>query len=163
MSLIQYRPLQLNVQFDKRDMFLVYLYGRRHREGVNAYPIVEPKHFVAYQDGVERNLNQLPSEINVKLQYGDNLTAIEEELDNGLSQIKRDILRLPRERTHPLDERRHRDDGSMSMTSSTSYNSSLAGIDTNSNLDSPEQAVSPSKRDRSEYSLRHRPSSSIAE
>ena len=146
-------------------MFLVYLYGRRHRDGVNAYPIVEPQHFVAYQDGVERNLHQLPSDINVKLQYGDSLTSIEEELNNGLSQIKRDVHRLPRERTHPLDERRGRhDDGSMSMTSSTSYNSSLAGMDTNSNLDSPEQDVSPTKRDRSEYSLSNRPSrSSMAE
>ena len=154
-------------------MFLVYLYGRRHRDGVNAYPIVEPQHFVAYQDGVERNLHELPSEINIKLQYGDVLSPIENELHAGLSQIKRDLLRSPRERTHPLDERRrsHRrqrqgDEGgdvsSMSMTSSTSFNSSLQGIDTGIDFSSSspeENAVSPTKRPRSEYSLSHRPSS----
>ena len=148
-----------SLQFDKRDMFLIYLYGRQHREGVNAYPIIVPHNFIAYQEAVERNLDQLPSEINVKLQYGDELTEIEEELNRGLSQIRIDVHRPPRERTHPLDERRRRRtnedaDSSMSMTSSTSFNSSLVGIDSY-------EDVSPAKRPRSEYSLPPQSSGSI--
>jgi len=150
---IQQKWMELYYEFDKRDMFLVYLYGRQHRQGVNAYPIVDPKHFVAYQEGVERSLDQLPSEINLKLQYGDELTTIEEELHKGLTQIKEDANKPSDNRYHPLDERRTRtgtrigtrfsDGGNMSMTSSTSYNSSLLGIES-CDVSSPEEETETS-------------------
>lgn len=131
-------------------MFLVYLYGRRHRESVNAYPIVEPHHFIAYEDGVERNLDQLPQLIEDKLRYGDQMTDIEEELSDGLTQIRIDARQHPRNRTHPLDENRSaRHDtvsNNPSMTSSTSNvtNLSYRTID--------ERLHASPRRPRSEYS-----------
>ena len=127
-------------------MFLVYLYGRRHRERVNAYPIVEPHHFISYEEGIERNLDQLPALIEDKLRYGDELSEIEEELSDGLTQIRIDARQHPRNRTHPLAENRvSRPQTSTprrnSMTSSTS-NSSY-GATEEEYMDSPRRAMSP--------------------
>ena len=134
-------------------MFLVYLYGRRHRDDVNAYPIVEPHHLISYEEGVERNLDQLPEVIEDKLRFGDQLTEIEEELSDGLTQIRIDARQHPRQRTHPLDERQHprlrthplderQFERASSETSSTTYSS----------LDEADIEESP-RRPRSEYSL----------
>lgn len=121
-------------------MFLVYLYGRRHRDDVNAYPIVEPHHLISYEEGVERNLDQLPEVIEDKIRFGDQLTEIEEELSDGLTQIRIDARQHPRLRTHPLDERKF--ERSPSETSSTTYSS----------LDEADIEESP-RRPRSEYSF----------
>lgn len=101
---IRTKWLELYYEFDKRDMFLVYLYGRRHRQDVNAYPIVEPHHFISYEEGIERSLDQLPVQIEDKLTYGDPLEEIEEELSDGLNQIRIDARQPPEARTHPLAE-----------------------------------------------------------
>jgi hypothetical protein len=134
------------MQFDKRDMYLVYLYGRRHRGNVNAYPIVEPHHLIPYEEGVEQNLDQLPEVVEDKLRYGDQLTEIEEELSDGLTQIRIDARQHPMLRTHPLaGSRLTQPEGIPSMTSSTTYSSSLS-------VDDEESEESP-RRPRSEYSF----------
>ncbi|CAB9514770.1 IG_like [Seminavis robusta] len=148
---IRTKWLELYYEFEKRDMFLVYLYGRRHRGSVNAYPIVEPHHFIAYEEGVERNLDQLPAEIEDKLRYGEQLSEIEEELSDGLTQIRIDARQQPRHRTHPLDERgmsrrAERAERNPSMTSTTSY-----GTNTSVYHEDQQTRDSP-KRPRSEYS-----------
>ena len=133
-------------------MFLVYLYGRRHREGVNAYPIVEPHHFISYEEGIERNLDQLPPLLEEKLRYGDELQEIEEELRDGLTQIRIDARQHPRNRTHPLAENRmvHQQETetitpqNQSMTSTTNSSSQFATED--------ELVADSPKRPRSEYS-----------
>ena len=132
-------------------MFLVYLYGRRHREGVNAYPIVEPHHFISYEEGIERNLDQLPHLLEEKLRYGDELEEIEEELSDGLTQIRIDSRQHPRNRTHPLVENRvvHEETETItpqnqSMTSTTNSSSHFATED--------EQIADSPKRPRADYS-----------
>jgi hypothetical protein len=128
-------------------MFLVYLYGRKHSETTNAYPIVEPHHFIAYEEGVENKLHELPTSIDRKLRYGEDLDEVEEELSRGLSQMRIDSRRHPRQRTHPLDERHHTFD---SQASSTSTNSSYASTGSGASyFDSRED--SPTKRPISEY------------
>jgi hypothetical protein len=130
-------------------MFLVYLYGRRHRGNVNAYPIVEPHHLISYEEGVEKNLDQLPPVVEDKLRYGDELTEIEEELSDGLTQIRIDARQHPRLRTHPLAGSRLTQLESIpSMTSSTTtYEDS-----TSLSMDHEEHEDSP-RRPRAEYSF----------
>ena len=154
-------------------MFLVYLYGRRHRESVNAYPIVEAHHFISYEEGKEQGLASLPQDIENKNQHGEELTEIEEEFSEGLIQIRLDSRIHPRSRTHPLDERRKKSSrdsngdrsnrqpgggemGNASVTSSTSHMSSVGsmGLDSVAELmEGSSPLESPTKRPRSEYSL----------
>lgn len=132
-------------------MFLVYLYGRRHRENVNAYPIIEPHHFIAYEEGVERNLDQLPAVIEDKLRYGDRLDDLEEELSDGLTQIRIDARQHPKHRTHPLAER-HTSQRGTGAPATPSVTSSTSGTSSHSD--------GSTKRPRSEYSLPPMPKSS---
>jgi hypothetical protein len=127
-------------------MFIVYLYGRRHRRNVNAYPIVEPHHLISYEEGVERNLDQLPEVVEDKLRYGDQLTEIEEEFSDGLTQIRIDARQHPRLRTHPLaGSQSDQLESIPSMTSSTTYSSSVSA-------EHEENEESP-RRPRTEYSF----------
>ena len=135
-------------------MFLVYLYGRRHREGVNAYPIVEPHHFISYEEGIERNLDQLPPLLEEKLRYGDELQEIEEELRDGLTQIRIDARQHRRNRTHPLAESRTAENRMAHLETITPQNQSMTSTTSTSShlVTEDEKIIDSPKRPRSEYS-----------
>ena len=143
---IRKKWLELYHDFHKRDMFLVYLYGRIHTETVNAYPIVEPHHFIAYEEGIENNFDQIPAIIEQKVNNCEELDELEAEFVEGIRQIRIDARRHPRHRTHPLQQREARL-SLLSSTSSTSYDTS------SESGEEKKQEDSPTKRPRSEYSL----------
>jgi hypothetical protein len=142
---IREKWLELYHEFDKRDMFLVYLYGRQHNETINAYPIVEPHHFISYEEGIENGLEQIPVAVDHKVNNHEQLDVIEEEFLEGIRQIRIDARRHPRHRSHPLQQREAR----LSLLSSTSTTS----CDSSRGSNEEKKQDSPTKRPRSEYSL----------
>jgi chromosome segregation ATPase len=76
----------------------VYYYGRKDDD---AYATVPWFAFIPYSKAVQRGLDNLPRVILEKLEYGEELTAEEKQIHDGMEAMKEAASKSKAERTHP--------------------------------------------------------------
>jgi hypothetical protein len=93
-------PAQVRVTSEQRDFLGVYIYGRSTFS--SAYQCIKWFKMIPYGKAAEKGFHNLPVEIEEKIASGTPLLAAEEELVQGLEQVKKDLVKEPEERRHPF-------------------------------------------------------------
>lgn len=77
----------------------VYFYGM---EGEEAYGTIPWFSFVPYSKAVQRGLTEIPQNIMEKTEAGEELSAVERQIYEGVPQLNAAVNMYPEERPHPL-------------------------------------------------------------